>query len=174
MKRSIDSIKENEAVHCPTKEQSIEFCRLLHNAGESWRFGATYLSNTMWDSHRENTCYNVRNASYSDLEYYKNNRYKITNVSEFLSDKEEIVDKNVDRTIKLSELEFNLIIRTLGMAENYFSKKRLDYINEAITVRGIGNNDRDKLIENETKHLSEIESEIHNLTYSLTKGEKDA
>lgn len=40
---------KNVAMHCKTKQEAIQFCNVLHNAGMTWNTSETYLNNTKWE-----------------------------------------------------------------------------------------------------------------------------
>jgi hypothetical protein len=82
--RTIESIKENEVVHCPTEEEAIEFLKLAHEAGHMWASGHFYISTIRWEYAKTDTCYNIKRGGYASLQWYKENDYIITPVSEFL------------------------------------------------------------------------------------------
>lgn len=60
MKRSIDSIKDTEVVHCKTELEAIEFCKLLHEAGKQWCTGALYDVDTL--PRVDDICFSVNNG----------------------------------------------------------------------------------------------------------------
>lgn len=82
--RTIESIKDNEVVHCPTEQEAIEFCKLLHEAGKTWVSGGFYINKNLWEEYQENTCYNVTSGTYQYFDYFSNSNYIITNVNQFL------------------------------------------------------------------------------------------
>lgn len=69
--RDINSIKGNEVVNCKTKEESIKFCKLLDEAGLKLLTGNSY-SRISWHTHGENTCYDIAESGYANINYYIN------------------------------------------------------------------------------------------------------
>lgn len=66
---------ENQKVvmHCSTREEAENFCRVMHEAGKKWCDGTSYLCRTEWDDLKENTCYRFNNGSFGSLQLYKDN-----------------------------------------------------------------------------------------------------
>lgn len=78
---------ENQKVvmHCSTKEEAEDFCRVMHEAGKKWCNGAPYLNSTEWDDYKENTCYRFNNDSFGSLQLYKNDNYLILEWSSYMN-----------------------------------------------------------------------------------------
>ena len=74
------------------------------------------------------------------------------------------------RTLKLTNKEIALIQRALGIAEFQFSKKRKEYIEDLVNVRGVDNLTE---IRNECDFMFQKENEFCNLLLSIKEGEKD-
>jgi len=86
MKRTIESIKENEVVHCPSEELAVKFCQMLKKKGRTWSSGGSY-DDTNWFNFKERTCYSTTECLYGSTDYYKSNNYTITPVTDFLDTK---------------------------------------------------------------------------------------
>lgn len=86
MKRTIESIKENEVVHCPTEELAVKFCQMLKKAGKMWYTGKSY-DVTNYDIHKQDTCYCPRLGLLDCIEFYRGRYYTITPVTDFIDTK---------------------------------------------------------------------------------------
>lgn len=84
----ITKIKSRETIHCSTLEESIEICKLMHQAGMKWCTKESYLKINNFNSYKENTVYNPTGGDYGDLDYFtKEGMYTIYKASEFLKEK---------------------------------------------------------------------------------------
>jgi len=86
MKRTIESIKENEVVHCPTEQLAVKFCQMLKKAGKTWGSGRSY-DDAQWSIYMADTCYEPKTGHYSPLDFYKEEGYTITPVTDFIDTK---------------------------------------------------------------------------------------
>lgn len=75
------------AVHCKTKEEAEDFCRVMHEHGLTWNSGDYYLNKTDWRDYMEDTCYNPREGTYGPLSIYIELNYTILEWSDFMKDK---------------------------------------------------------------------------------------
>lgn len=87
-KRTIESITDNEAVLCKTRQEAGEFCKLLHAAGKKWSDGDTYDKVTRSDRHPGCLCYSAR-GRYGERADYESMDYTISYATEFLEEEPE-------------------------------------------------------------------------------------
>lgn len=78
-----DYIYVKYAMHCDTEEKAEIFCRFLHEHGKEWISGEPFIHNTSWKEWRENTVYFLDDFSYENVEYAKQNNYKILEFDSF-------------------------------------------------------------------------------------------
>lgn len=82
MKFNFDNYNETYVMHCKTEEEKDEFLNLLMSLGKNWNSGGSYsISN--WYTYHNRTCYCFVGGTYCDIEYYKNEGYKILEWSDF-------------------------------------------------------------------------------------------
>jgi hypothetical protein len=62
--KSIFELAENDAIHCPTKEEAMELCNLFHKLGIEWSSGEPFHKNDNWETYKENTYYYPRIGCY--------------------------------------------------------------------------------------------------------------
>jgi len=82
--KKITDLKFREVIHCETKEEATAICILMDRAGLRWKSKEKYTSNNQWKFYKEDTCYHPKGNSYSDVEFYKEEGYKIYPASDFL------------------------------------------------------------------------------------------
>ena len=70
-------------MHCKTEKEARDFCEYLDSIGRKWHTGTRYTKKLNWLTYRERTCYCFNDGSYSDLEYFLRNDYKILEWSDF-------------------------------------------------------------------------------------------
>lgn len=58
---------KNVVMHCSTKEEAEDFCKVMHEAGKRWCDGEIYLNNTEWEEFKGETCYNFNSDSYGSI-----------------------------------------------------------------------------------------------------------
>ena len=73
----ITDVKENQVVHCRTEEEAERICKLMHEAGMKWRSGESYINITHYNECKSGMCYNVKNGTYCDEEYFVSHGYEI-------------------------------------------------------------------------------------------------
>ena len=83
----VTDLKENECIHCETKEQANAICKLMHEAGLKWKGGQSYLSKNYYDTYKSETCYFPIDGQYDELFYAKEENYKIYKAEQFLNQK---------------------------------------------------------------------------------------
>lgn len=96
MKRTIESIKENEVIHCPTEELAVKFCQMLKNAGKKWCDGTSY-DDPYWDG--KSTCYDPTKGDMSSVSYCKGLNYTIIPATDFIITKPDTFYVTSDSTI---------------------------------------------------------------------------
>lgn len=69
----ITDLKQNEVIHCKTKEEAVRICGMMHAAG--LRPGSFFTDN--WDVHEENTCYDLRSDEAGHVALYVQDNYTI-------------------------------------------------------------------------------------------------
>ena len=83
----VTDLKENECIHCETEEQAIAICKLMHDAGLTWYYGDSYLSENLYDIYKSETCYYPADGQYTGLDYAKEEKDKIYKAEQFLNQK---------------------------------------------------------------------------------------
>lgn len=73
----ITDVKENQVVHCRTEEEAERICKLMHEAGMKWKSGESYINITHYNECQSGICYNVKNGTYRDEEYFVSHGYEI-------------------------------------------------------------------------------------------------
>lgn len=81
----ITDLKEKEVIQCETEAEAIRVCKLMHESGQSWATGKSYLNYNYWTVFKGNTCYNPNNNTFSNWFYYVKENYSIYNSSKFPS-----------------------------------------------------------------------------------------
>lgn len=86
------------AVHCKTKEDAENFCRMMHEHGLRWCNGNSYLKQNNYHVYTTKTCYTNKGA-YSPYDFYKQNKYIIVEYGDFFdTDYIESVEEFIERT----------------------------------------------------------------------------
>jgi len=68
---------KNTVVHCDTKVKANELLKLAREYGYRWCNGIDYLNLNNWEMKKSDTCYNINQGSYADIEFYKNKNFTI-------------------------------------------------------------------------------------------------
>lgn len=76
------------AMHCKTREEAKEFCKVMHEAGRAWSSGTSYIRNKRWDIYRDATAYDFNAGRYCSVEFYQERGYTILEWSDFRKEKE--------------------------------------------------------------------------------------
>ena len=100
----VTDLKENEYIHCETEEQANAICKLMHDAGLKWRFGASYLENNKYNKYKSETCYCPVERMFTDLTYAKEENYKIYKAEKFLTQNTETMSTIVNINPDTSEI----------------------------------------------------------------------
>jgi hypothetical protein len=83
MKR-IEDLTENEVIHCPTEQEAIALCKMMHEKGMKWRDGESYEKNTKWEYQKQETCYRPADGTRRDKGYFESISTTIHPASLFL------------------------------------------------------------------------------------------
>lgn len=86
MKRTIESIKDNEVVWCKSPLEAEEFCKLLDVAGRTDHMERSF--NTYTDDYPGELCYDINHGQFCDRSFYKERSKIITPATEFIEDKQ--------------------------------------------------------------------------------------
>jgi hypothetical protein len=72
-KFNLDDYKGKYVMHCKTEEEAEDFCRVLHEAGRTWRAGNSYLKDSYWDYYMNDIYYMFNEGGWHDHldDYYK-------------------------------------------------------------------------------------------------------
>lgn len=74
---------QNVVMHCSTKEEAEDFCRVMHEAGKKWTNNLSYLK-TEWELYEENTCYSFNRNTYGNIQFYNQHGYIILEWSDYM------------------------------------------------------------------------------------------
>ena len=100
----VTDLKENECIHCETEEQANAICKLMHEAGLTWRSGDSYLKKTEYSFYKSETCYFPATGEFSDLDYAKEENNTIYKAEQFLNQKKEVMSTIVNINPDTSEI----------------------------------------------------------------------
>lgn len=79
----IDQItNRRSAVHCQTEEETMELFKYLDSQGLRWLGGESYLTGRHLQEYGQNTCYNIFEGRFADLQWYKANGYEVYEFSD--------------------------------------------------------------------------------------------
>lgn len=95
----VTDLKQNECIHCETEEQAKDICKLMHKAGLEWKGGQSYLSKNNYVSYKSETCYFPIDGQYADLDYAKEENYKIYKAEQFLTQEKETMQTSNLQTL---------------------------------------------------------------------------
>lgn len=71
-------------MHCKTKEEAEDFCRVMHEDGKTWYNDGSYLDNTCFETYFEDTVYYFNRGSYRNTGYAKKHSHTILEWSDFM------------------------------------------------------------------------------------------
>lgn len=103
----VTDLKENECIHCKTKNQAKAICKLMHEAGLEWKGGESYLSKNYYGNYKSETCYFPIDGQYDELSYAKEKKYKIYKAEQFLTQETKTMQKKI--TLANQSQEINII-----------------------------------------------------------------
>ena len=79
----------NCVMHCKTKEEAIEFCKLMHEDGRTWTSKESYVEENYWETHKQRTCYAFNYDQLCNKEYYIEGGWQVLEWSDFIQDPRE-------------------------------------------------------------------------------------
>jgi hypothetical protein len=82
--RKIEDLTDNEVIHCPTEQEAIALCKMMHELDFKWESGRKYIDHNYWSDYKERTCYNPKNRTFTNKEFYLNECKTIYPASDFL------------------------------------------------------------------------------------------
>lgn len=81
-------IPENTVIHCPTEVLANKVLEILGRFGCRWNNDRPTTSKNNYEDYAESTCYNPHNnnryVTYSEIDFYKGENYKIIEATEFI------------------------------------------------------------------------------------------
>lgn len=81
-------------MHCKTKEEAEDFCKVMDAAGLRWSNGESYLELSNFRNHENHICYFFNNGAYSGYEYVKTKGCTILEWSDYRSTKPPKVEES--------------------------------------------------------------------------------
>lgn len=76
----------NIALHCTTKEEAVDFCKMMDSRGLKWCTGDRYTNFNAWKFYKKDTCYSNR-GEYCGVQYYsKEFKYMVVKYSDVFAD----------------------------------------------------------------------------------------
>ena len=81
----VTDLKENECIHCETKEQANAICKLMHEEGLKWFTEESYLKYNHYVTHKSETCYIPKEGLHCSLNYAKAYNHTIYKAEQFLN-----------------------------------------------------------------------------------------
>ena len=100
----VTDLKENECIHCETKEQANAICKLMHEAGLKWYGGDSYLEKNKYSFYKSETCYFPAEQQIANFNFYKQNNYTIYKAEQFLNQNTEVMSTVVNINPDTSEI----------------------------------------------------------------------
>jgi hypothetical protein len=82
--RKIKDLTYNEVIHCPTEQEAIALCKMMHELDFKWASDRKYIDHNYWSENKERTCYNPKNRTFESKEFYLGECKTIYPVSDFL------------------------------------------------------------------------------------------
>lgn len=92
-------VKANTAVHCKTEEHANELLAWADSVGLRWIDGNSYLKYNNYSFHKENTCYDLYENSFTYIEYCKSTGYKIIPFKKALKKSKKTKIKNLHKAL---------------------------------------------------------------------------
>lgn len=85
MRFNFEEWKDKKVVmHCSTREEAEDFCRVMHEAGMTWCDKRKYTDVNNWGVFKKKTCYNFNTNSCGYGDFYIENGYIILEWSEYM------------------------------------------------------------------------------------------
>lgn len=114
--------KENRiAVHCKTEEEAKDFCKQMHEQGLEWCSGESYLKKTKYELYEEEICY--IKGEFSSYQYYKRNRYKILEWSDYMNKEFTKADLKDGMVVKYRNGDKRMVVNEALIGENGYSDR---------------------------------------------------
>lgn len=76
---------KNVCMHCKTKEEAEDFCKVMDVAGLRWSSGPSYLKSSCFDFYKEQTCYYFNEGTYDSTVRAKDDGHTILEWSDYRS-----------------------------------------------------------------------------------------
>ena len=92
--KNVLELKDNEVIHCPTKEKAQLLMQLFHSLGLRWSSGVEYIHKDRWGECYDLMCYCPSRGSFSSLSFFESNNFIIHSVDDFIGDSNESTEKN--------------------------------------------------------------------------------
>lgn len=94
-------------MHCKTKEEADDFCKVMDMNKMKWCTGESYINNTKFDVYQEHTCYVFMSGEFSEKSYFESLNYKIIEWSDFMNKGEKKMNTCMDEMKYLAKLHKN-------------------------------------------------------------------
>ena len=119
----------NCVMHCKTKEEAIEFCKLMHEDGRTWTSKESYEKENYWETHKQHTCYAFNYGQFCYKESYIDDGYLVLEWEDFTTaTRETIVYKlsGYDVEVALEEMRIDYTEEQLHNIIEYIDEHSLD------------------------------------------------
>ncbi len=84
MRFNIDKyIGDNIVMRCRTREAAEQLLRYLDSVGREWRSGTKYTKASLFESHKDKTCYRFNKGEYGRVDFFEANGYEILEFEDF-------------------------------------------------------------------------------------------
>lgn len=80
----IQDLSRTDVIHCKTLQEARALLKIFDSLGLTWTYAKSYLTETKWESYKENTCYCPKSGTYSSLKYFTDNGYTVYQASDFV------------------------------------------------------------------------------------------
>lgn len=125
-KEFFEKWEDKEVVmHCKTKSEANEFCRILDKNGRRWVNGSPYFLNN-WALYKEQTCYEWNEGKYSPYVIYKDLGYTILEFEDYIVDEEKEMRNTLPRIINDVDCVKALVITFNDGTEKRLRKSEYD------------------------------------------------
>lgn len=85
------------AVQCETKEQAKALLKWLHFKGKRWSNGESYLEVNYWNKFKDNTCYEIHEGTYEEIDFCKEENIPVISFAEAIDlTKSQIVEPTIE------------------------------------------------------------------------------
>ena len=110
------------AVHCKTEEESVDFCKQMHEHGMKWDGGYSYLCYTNYSIYTERTCY-IAEGKYCYENYYKKRGYTILEWSDYMQKEFTKADLKDGMVVKHRNGDKKMVISEALIGEDGYSDR---------------------------------------------------